>query len=217
MKKLNQRQRRASVRVQIRTQKQDLQRRIEADRLLRRDFHFLVDKTGLKPAQLLTGLWLDCNLMKADRQTLLHKAKKDIWPISQDTLRRTIRNILSIARQIEATNKTDFSPLHTSNIGATLVGLPENLRAYAAELEKKVDIWAPYWRRKRARIPDWVASTRQNSLYERIRSSAGSYHQTRLLRLVNLARAIESYPPIRQRAFTAWLNRFEKRRKVEKH
>ena len=204
---------RRSVLAQIRIQKQELRERIDRDRQSRKDFDFLIEKTDLKPHQLLTGVWLDCNLMKADRQTLLSQAKNEVWPISEDRLRRTIKHIRTVAGEMKATNKTHFSPLHTSNIGATFVALPENLRAYATALEKKVDIWAPYWKRKQARIPGWVVSTRQNSLYERIRSSAGSYHQTRLLRLLNLARDIKGYPRIRQRAFTAWLNRFEKRRK----
>jgi hypothetical protein len=37
--------------------------------------------------------------------------------------------------------------------------------------------------------------------------------QVRLLRLVNAAREVEGLPKIEQRAFTIWLNRFEKRRK----
>jgi hypothetical protein len=78
---------------------------------------------------------------------------------------------------------------------------------------RKVNLWAPYWKRKKSRIPTLVARTRQHSLYERIRSSTGGYHQVRLLRLVNAARAVEGLPKIEQRAFTIWLNRFEKRRK----
>lgn len=194
-------------------QKEELCKRIERNRRLKRDFDFLTEKSGLKPHQLLTGLWLDCNIMKADQQTLLSREKNEIWPISEDTLRRTINNIRSVARQMEATNKTDFSPLRNHNMRDNFVGLPESLRAYAAELQKKVDIWARYWRRKRERIPGWVSLTRQNSVYERIRSSTGRYHQTRLLRLLNLARDLKDYPRIRQRAFTIWLNRLEKRRR----
>jgi hypothetical protein len=91
--------------------------------------------------------------------------------------------------------------------------LPEILRSYAGEVERKVNIWAAYWKRKKSRIPTLVALTRRHSLYERIRSSTGGYHQVRLLRLVNAAREVEGLPKIEQRAFTIWLNRFEKRRK----
>src|ERR1019366_1578477 len=156
--------------ARMRAQEEELRKRIEGDHKLRKDFDFLIEKTGLQPHQLVTGLWLDCNLMSADRQTLLRDAKKEIWPISEDSLRRTVKNIREIARQIEATNKTEFSPLRNINIGDTFAGLPEILRSYAEELDRRVKIWSPYWQRKRSRIPTSVEMTRQNSLYERIRS-----------------------------------------------
>jgi hypothetical protein len=61
--------------------KEELRKRIERDPQLKKDFDFLIAKTGLTPEQLLTGLRLDCNLMKADRQTLLSNEKKEMWPI----------------------------------------------------------------------------------------------------------------------------------------
>jgi hypothetical protein len=192
----------------IRTQKEELRKRIDHDPQLKKDFDFLIVKTGLQPNQLLTGLWLDCNLMKADRQTLLSKGREELWPISEDRLKRTIKNIRRAAGQIETTNETRFSPALTKNIGENFAGLPEVLRSYARELERKVNIWAPYWKRKKSRIPTLVALTRQHSLYERIRSSAGRYHQIRLLRLVNTAREVEGFHKIELRAFTMWLNRF---------
>ena len=197
----------------IRARKEGLRKHIEHDPQLKKDFDFLIAKTGLQPTQLLTGLWLDCNLMKADRQTLLSKERKEFWPISEDRLRRIIKNIRRAAGQIETTNETEFSPSLTKNIGHNFAGLPETLRSYARELERKVNIWAPYWKRKKSRLPTWVALTRQHSLYERIRSSTGGYHQIRLLRLVNAAREVEGFRKIELRAFTMWLNRFEKRRK----
>ena len=206
-----------ALRAQMRAEKQELRRRIERDPQLKKDFDFLIEKTGLQPHQLVTGLWLDCNLIRADRQTLLSNTKNEMWPISEDDLRRTVKNIRTIARQIEAADKTDLSPLRTEKIANNFVGLPKILRAYATELQRKVDIWTPYWEPKRSRIPGLVALTRQNSVYERIRSSAGRYHQTRLLRLVNVARDVKGYPKIQQRAFAAWLNRFEKRRKQYEH
>lgn len=195
-----------ALRALMSAEKGELRRRIERDPQLEKDCDFLIEKTGLQPHQLVTGLWLDCNLIRADRQTLLSNAKNEMWPISEDDVRRTVKNIRTIARQIEAADKTDLSPLRTEKIANNFVGLPKILRAYATELQ-----------RKRSRIPGLVAWTRQNSVYERIRSSAGRYHQTCLLRLVNVARDVKGYPKIQQRAFAAWLNRFEKRRKQYEH
>jgi hypothetical protein len=197
----------------IRAEKEELRKRIEHDPQLKKDFDFLIGKSGLQPNQLLTGLWLDCNLMKADRQTLLSKEKEELWPIDEDTLKRSIKNIRRAADQIETTNETKFSPALTKNIGDNFAGLPEILRSYARELERKVNLWTPYWKRKKSRIPNLVRLTRQHSLYERVRSSAGGYHQIRLLRLVNAARENKGLRKIELRAFTMWLNKFEKRRK----
>ena len=197
----------------IRAQKEELRKRIEHDPQLKKDFDFLIAESGLQPHQLLTGLWSDCNMMKADPQTLLSKARQELWPISEDTLRRTIKNIRRAAVQIETTNETEFSPALAKNIGDNFAGLPETLRSYARELERRVNIWAPYWKRKKSRIPTFVALARQHSLYERIRSSTGGYHQIRLLRLVNAAREVEGLRKIELRAFAIWLNRVEKRRR----
>jgi hypothetical protein len=143
--------------------KEELRKRIERDPELKKDCDFLIAKTGLTPEQLLTGLRLDCNLMKADRQTLLSNEKKEMWPIDRDTLKSNIKNIRRAARQIETTNETKFSPALTKNIGFNVVRLPEILRSYAGEVERKVNIWAPYWKRKKSRIPTLVALTRQHS------------------------------------------------------
>jgi len=202
-----------TLQAQMRAQKEEFRKRTERDPQLRKDFDFLIEKTGLQPHQLVTGLWLDCNLMRADRQTLLRNAKKEAWPIDEDTRRRNITNIRRVAGQIRVINQTEFSPFRTISIGDQFAGLPEILRSYAKELERKVEIWSPYWQRKRSRIPTWVELTRQNSLYERIRSSAERYHQTRLLRLVNVMREIMDYRRIEPRAFAIWLNRVENRRK----
>jgi hypothetical protein len=94
----------------MRAEKKELRRRIERDPQLRKDFDFLIEKTGLQPHQLV---WLDCNLIRADRQTLLSNARNEMWPISEDDLRRTVKNIRTIARQIAAADKTDLSPLRT--------------------------------------------------------------------------------------------------------
>jgi hypothetical protein len=194
--------------------KEELRKRIERDPQLKKDFDFLIANTGLMPEQLLTGLRLDCNLMKADRQTLLSDEKKEMWPIGRDTMKRNIKNIRRAARQIETTNETEFSRALTKNVRFDVVRLPEILRSYAGEVEREIDIGAARWKRKKSRIPTLVALTRRHSVYERIRSSTGGYHQVRLLRLVNAAREIEGLPKIEQRAFTIWINRLEKRRKA---
>ena len=127
-------------------------------------------------------------------------------------LHRNIKDIRRIASQIQAMNRMkDLSPTLNQNVGDNFVALPEKLTLYAAELERRVNIWADYWRATKSSVPGIVDLTRQKSLYERIRST-GRYHQTRLLRLLNVAREIQGYPIITQRAFTLWLNRFEKRR-----
>lgn len=204
-------QRRSAV-AQIRREKEQLRKRIEHDPQLKKDFEFLINKTGLTSRQLLTGLWLDCNMMKADRQTLLNKAKQEIWTISEDSLRRTIKRIGRVAREVAAADRTNFLPLGTEKLGDNFADLPEMLHAYSIELQRRVDVWASHWQGKRARIPGLVFSTRQNSVYERIRSSAGSYHQTRLLRLLNVARDLKGYPRVPKPAFTTWLNRLKKKR-----
>jgi hypothetical protein len=202
-----------ALRKEMLAQKEELRKRIECDLQLKKDFAFLIEKTGLQPQQLITGLWLDCNLKSADRQTLLRNQKMELWPISEDTLRRDIKNIRRMARQIQAINQTkDLSPTRDQNIGHNFVALPEMLRLYARELERRVNIWALYWKQKRSRIPGIVLLTREHSVYERVRSSAGQYHQARLLRLLNVAREILGHRRISQRAFTMWLNRFEKQR-----
>jgi hypothetical protein len=197
----------------IREEKEILRKRIERDPQLIKDFDLLIAKTGFQPTQLLTGLMSDCNLMKADQQTLLRQTREELWPIDEGTLKRIVKNIRRTARQIETTDATTLSPTRTKNIGENFGGLPKALRSYATELERILNIWTPYWKKKKSRIPTVVSETRKHSLYERIKSSTGKYHQNRLLRLVNAAREVAGYPSIKPRAFTVWLNRFEKRRK----
>jgi hypothetical protein len=55
---------------------EELRKRIERDPQPTKDFDFLIAKTRWTAEQLLTGLRLDCNLMKADRQTLLSNKKR---------------------------------------------------------------------------------------------------------------------------------------------
>jgi hypothetical protein len=209
--------REAVLRAQMRAEKEQIRKRIECNPQWKKDFDFLIDKTGWEQGRLIYGLWMDCNLMSADSQTLVRNEKKEVWPISEDTLRRDINNIRRIANRVNAINQTKvFSPTVSKNMGRNFVVLSEELRLYAGELERRVSILAPYWKRKRSHIPGVVALTRENSLYAHIESSAGRFHQTRLLRLVNVAREVKGYPLISQRAFTIWLNRLKNRRKKEK-
>jgi hypothetical protein len=194
-------------------QKEELRKRIERDPQLKKDFDFLITTTGLRPNQLLTGLWFDCNLMKAHRQALISIENNEIWSISEDTLQRDIKNIVRLAREIERINQTDFSPVRTPNSAPEFDDLPESLRSFAGEVARKVDIMSRYLKGKKSRIPNLIALTREHSLYELIRSSAGGYHQVRLLRLVNEARKVKGLSEIKLQAFTMWINRFEKRRK----
>ena len=73
--------------------KKKLRKQIEGNPQLKKDFDFLIEKTRLRPPQLITGLWQDCNLMHAERQTLLRNEKRELWPISEDTLRRETSRI----------------------------------------------------------------------------------------------------------------------------
>jgi hypothetical protein len=200
--------------AEMRAQKQQLRTRIERIPQLKRDFDFLIEKTRLQPNQLITGLWLDCNLMHADRQTLLRNKKLEVWPISEDSLRRDIKNIHRMANEIHAINQAkELSPsLNNRRVGERFAGLPGTLKSYALDLERIVELSAKFWKATKLRIPGIVDLTRKHSLYERVRSSAGQYHQVRLLRLLNVAREILGYPRISQRAFAVWLIRFEKNR-----
>jgi hypothetical protein len=57
---------------------EELRKLIERDPQLKKDFDFLIAKAGLTPRKPLTGLRFDCNLMKANRQTLLSNGKRDM-------------------------------------------------------------------------------------------------------------------------------------------
>jgi hypothetical protein len=58
--------------------KEELRKRIERDPQLTKDFDFLIAKTGLTAEQLLAGLRLDCNLMKADSANASATKKGDV-------------------------------------------------------------------------------------------------------------------------------------------
>jgi hypothetical protein len=45
---------------------------------------YMSGETGWQQGQLIYGLWMDCNLMSADSQTLVRNEKKEVRPISED-------------------------------------------------------------------------------------------------------------------------------------
>src|SRR3954469_6753581 len=149
--------------AEMRAEKEQIRNRIECNPQWKKDFDFLIDKTGWQQGQLINALWIDCNLMGADSQKLLRNEKKEMWPIDEDTLRRDINNIRRVARRVDAINQTKvFSQTVGKTRGRNFVVLSEQLRLYAGELERRVNIWAPYWKRKRSRIPGIVALAREN-------------------------------------------------------
>ena len=52
--------------------KEELRKRIERDPQLKKDFDFLIAKTGLTPEQLLTGLRLDCKIIWSSQASPLN-------------------------------------------------------------------------------------------------------------------------------------------------
>jgi hypothetical protein len=211
----------------IRKKKSRLRGRIANDPALQRDFDFLVSRTRWPEESLLARLFWDCNMMTADPKSVLAREKKRNWPISEPDLHRAIKGILKVAGQVEEVNQTEFSPARTvffydeedemlterqaKRRRAAAAGLPSTLRFYASELRRKVSISAGFWRLQKPDIVPLVRMVRESSLYESIRLATGSYHQTRLHRLVNAARIDQGLGPIEQRAFTIWLNRLRKR------
>jgi hypothetical protein len=212
----------------IKQKKVRLRDRIASDLLLQRDFDYLVNRTGWSEEALLSRLFWDCNMMSADARSLLAREKRQTWPIGQSEFHKAIENIREIAHRIEQINQTELSPARTvffydgEGVMVTrqeakrtqnlYLAIPDTLRAYGMELKRKVSIHVSFWRHHALQMPSLVQMVREHSLYEKIRSTTGGYHQTRLHRLVNAARIDQGLPPIEQRAFTIWLNRLKKRR-----
>lgn len=104
-----------------------------------------------------SGLWLDCNLMNANLQVLLSRETKETWPISEDSLRQLMKTLRRAARRIETTNITEFSPTLTDNRAEKFPGLPELLRDYAGKLQRNLNIWVPYCKQRKSRLPYLVS------------------------------------------------------------
>lgn len=209
--------------------KTELRRRIDADAQLKKDFEFLISKTGWDPHTLLHQLYWDSNMMHADSQTLVRKGKNDTWPIDRKTLEVILKNIARLAEQVEEVSKTEFSParaivlrnrkglrLHPKYeryLLETFSCLHNVLRYYGAELKRNLDRTCVSWEREKERWNYLVDVARRNSLYEGIRlaTPGNQYHATRLLRLVNTSRNLQNLLPIEHRAFIVWLNRLKRR------
>jgi len=217
----------------IRQKKLRLRRRIADDPGLQRDFNFLVECTHWPEEKLLSFLFWDCNMMSADVRSVIARRRREAWPVEESTLRRAINRIFKIAEQIQKINGTDLSPTRTIFFSdqdgepltaretkqrrAIFENLPEILRTYASELQRKAWLEVAFWRREKPNMELIVQMSRMNSLYEHIRSATGGYHQHRLHRLVNAARVDQGLPTITQRAFTVWLNRLKKRHQATHH
>ncbi len=206
----------------------ELDRRITADPQLTADFEFLLKKTNWSRDTLLKRLYWDANIMHADRQTLLRKAKAEAWPIDQNTLRMTLENISALADQVERLNQMEFSPARSimlrnkrgvelnprdaKRLLETFRDLPEILRLYWGELRRKVEVHTVSWAEEKRGWSSLVDMVKETSLYEAIRlaDSRDEYNSNRLHRLVNASREVQGLPPIELRAFVKWLNELRK-------
>lgn len=212
----------------IRAQESETKRRIDADVQLSKDFEFLVQETGITREALLNGLCWDCNMMHAAPQTVVSGIKSRTWPIDQQSLRKILRTISTVAKQIEKVNGSTLSPTQAiilvDRSGMPLGRrkaksfllefgrLPDVLRSYHEELTNAVREAARIWPGQSERMRRLVHHGRQNSLCERIRlaSVGNKYHANRLHRLVNVAREVQGLPKINQRSFVVWLNKLRK-------
>ena len=212
-----------------------LRRRIKVNAQLRRDFDFLSKKTGWHPDKLLQSLYWDCNMMHADLQTLLSNIKSDIWPMDRQTVEMILRNLTGLPEQIQRVNETEFSPARTCilrdsegtqlrlkqqrDLQEAFIQLPDVLRFFGGELQRKFNIADHYWQTEREEWKAIVDVTRQSSLYQGIRLATrdNKYNANRLCRLVNASRAVQGLQPIKLRAFTIWLNKLRKRQSNQMH
>jgi hypothetical protein len=210
-------------------QKAELRQRISSDPRLTKDFKFLLNKTGWNPATLLDFLYWDSNTMHVDAWTVIRRAKPQTWPIDLKTLEATVKIIDRAAAQIERVNNTQFSPARSAILRnsqglrppprqeeyllQTFGCLPNVLRFYGGELKRKITGTRNFWQRHCECWKYLVELTRRGSVYENIRLATpdNKYNSSRLLRLVNTSRGVQSLPPIEHRAFIVWLNRLRKR------
>lgn len=211
----------------IRAQESETKRWIDADVQLTKDFEFLLQETGITREALLNGLCWDCNMMHGAPQTIVSGIKSKTWPIDQQSLRKILRTISTVAKQIENVNGSTLSPVQAIIFGRSGMPLgrrkakslllefgrlPDVLRSYHEELTKAVDEAARIWPGQSERMRRLVHHARQNSIYERIRlaSADNKYHANRLHRLVNVAREVQGLPKITQRSLIIWLNKLRK-------
>jgi hypothetical protein len=214
----------------IKTGQKQLRQTIAGDPQLKRDLEFFVDLTGWRPDLFLSRLYWDSNIMHAGPQAVVAQAKKESWPIARHTVERIVKHVSRLASEIELIAETHFSPDRThifrNGAGAALspqkaqalredfAALPETLRRYSHDLRRKLLIEIGYWRRSREPLKVIAEEARSSSIFELLRAAVGQHHAVRLLRLVNAARKVHGFTPIKQRAFVVWLNRLRKRRRV---
>ena len=201
----------------------------DADAKLTKDFEYLVKKTGWLPGKLLHLLYWDANMMHADAQTVVRKARDRAWPIDRKRVEAILKNVARLSEQLELIEKTEFSPARKvilrNSEGSRLSPkdesfllkafgvLPNILRSYRGELKRNFNITSVFWEREKQRWKYLVDHARRNSLYEEIRlaNPANTYNANRLLRLVNVSRDVQKLPQLAHRAFVVWLNKLKKR------
>ncbi len=204
----------------------DLRSRIEADAQLSKDFVFFVRKTGWSPEDFLWRLFWAKDVMHGNDPELYRKIKEETWPVARKRVETLLKNIRKVEKEIEQVNATDFSPAG-SEILCDRTGkrlppeaeqclrdvfryLPVLLAFYREELSRRLRVAAENWPQHKKSLSSIIDLTRQDSLYEQIRASAGKYHATRLHRLVNAAREAQDLRPIEWSAFRKWLNELKK-------
>jgi hypothetical protein len=209
----------------IKADKAELRKLIANNPQLVNDFEFFTKQLRWDPEGLLQHLYWDCNMMRATPQTVLAKAKKRTWPIHPTWLNALRDDISALADRLEQLNETEFSPARTAILQANTCErlspvlqrhvlkifreLPEILRLYSEELNRKVLNTSKYWLRAEKDRETLVDGAKRDSIYEKIRAKTTKYHAVRLHRLVNAARRIQQLPHLELRAFVIWLNRLK--------
>lgn len=213
----------------IRKQMKDLRQKIAADELLKKDFNYLIEKTGWQPDRLRFMLYWDSDMMHVEVRSVLKQFKAATWTIDRKIIQAVVRAAWPLAAKIEQINETKFSPVRSvvlrspdgtllrpreqRNFHVAFRHLPEIIRVYRAELNRKLLVSDRYWKQNLSSRKDLFDDARRQSLYERIRLAVPDhkYHANRLYRLVCASRDVRGLPPISLRAFTMWLNKLRKR------
>jgi len=219
---------------EIKSKFAELRKRIANDPQLVKDFEFFTQRMSWPAEEFLFHLFWDCNVSRASPQAVIADDRRQRWPLNRKELDALCSRLLKIAAILGKLDGTELSPaydLSPSQIRGfyedearrlpaaqrrfllrAFRGLPALLRLYSKELRGNVLAATEQHGKSDRRMQLLVRHVRQTSLYETIRSTLGGYHSTRLCRLVNAARAAQSLPIIKPRAFDVWLNRFQKRR-----